>query len=198
MKVLGLCGQSGAGKTTALDTLVSLGATVCDSDRVSREVMSKDTPCTREVTEVFGQEICRDGEIDRGALGRIVFNDREKLAVLTEITHRYIKAEIYRRMEEARQRGDGLFVIDAPLLFESGLDRDCDLTLAVVAQREKRIARIMARDGITRELAEKRLDSQIDETRLRELADEVIENNGTAEELARAVVSFSERRGILK
>lgn len=190
MKIVGLCGQSGAGKTTALSTLLETGAAVCDCDRVSREVMSKGTECTAEVIGVFGEGICSCGEINRRALGEIVFNDAEKLAVLTEITHRYIKAEVYRRMDEARERGERLFVIDAPLLFESGLDSECDITLAIVADKEKRIKRIMMRDGIDRLLAEKRIASQLSEDELYRRADCVIVNDGTAEELAEAVRSF--------
>ena len=198
MTVLGLCGQSGAGKTTALKVLMSFGAVVCDCDAVSRQVMCRGTDCTREVINVFGEEICRDGEIDRRALGRIVFFDTEKLEILTEITHRYIKAEVYRRLEEARASGVEVFVIDAPLLFESGLDADCDITLAVVADREIRLARIMARDGIDRELAEKRIDSQLNEEELYRRADEVIVNNGTLEQLTDAVCDFAERRRLKK
>ena len=198
MTVIGLCGQSGAGKTTALGTLLSLGAVVCDCDKVSREVMCRGTECTAEVIKAFGEGISTDGEIDRKALGRIVFSDKEKLDVLTEITHRYIKAEVYRRLHEAKEQGVELFVIDAPLLFESGIDADCDLTLAITADQEKRICRIMKRDGIDREVAMGRIASQIDENELKRLADEVIANNGTVEELEKAVIAFAERRGLIK
>lgn len=198
MTVLGLCGQSGAGKTTALDTLMKLGAEVCDCDKISRQIMSCGTPCTAEVIRVFGDGICKNGEIDRRALGKIVFADREKLDILTEITHRYIKAEVRERIDEFRSRGKGLFVLDAPLLFESGLDMDCDLTLAITADREKRVERIIGRDGIDRETAENRIASQLSEEELRCLSDEVITNNETKKELAEAVEAFAERRGLLK
>lgn len=198
MTVLGLCGQSGAGKTTALAILSSLGAVICDCDKVSREVMCKGTECTAEVVKVFGEGICCDGEIDRKALAEIVFSNAEKLAILTEITHRYIKAEIYRRLEAAEREGVELFVIDAPLLFESGLDADCDITLVITADRKKRLQRIMLRDGIDRGLAEKRLASQLEEEELYRRADEVISNNGTVEQLAEAVTVFAERRGLIK
>ena len=89
-------------------------------------------------------------------------------------------------------------MLDAPLLFESGLDRDCDLTLVITADREKRIERIMKRDGIDREIAENRIASQLDEEKLISLADEVITNNQTEKELAEAVEAFAERRGLLK
>ena len=197
MTVLGLCGQSGAGKTTVLDTLMRLGAEVCDCDKVSREIMSRGTPCTNEVISVFGEGICSCGEIDRKSLGKIVFFDKDKLETLTEITHRYIKAEVRERIDNFRKKGKGLFVLDAPLLFESGLDIDCDLTLVIIAEREKRIERIMKRDEIDKALAEKRIDSQLSEEKLKELADEVITNNGTKKELAEAVEDFAERRGLL-
>ena len=198
MTVLGLCGQSGAGKTTALDTLMKLGAQVCDCDKVSRQIMSRGTPCAAEVIGVFGEDICSDGEIDRRALGKIVFANKEKLDILTEITHRYIKAEVRERIEEFRRQGRGLFVLDAPLLFESGLDCDCDLTLAITADRDKRIERITERDGIDIETAENRIASQLSEEELKQLSDEVIANNGTKKELAEAVEAFAERRGLLK
>lgn len=198
MKIWGLCGQSGAGKTTALNTLLSLGATVCNCDRVSREVMRGGTPCADEVVSAFGKEILFDGEIDRRTLGKIVFFDKEKLATLTKITHRYIKAEVMRRIESAKENGEALFVIDAPLLFESGLDKICDLTVAIVASREKRLERIMARDKIDLELAEKRLSSQLDEDELNRLANEVIVNDGSEEELAKAIIALAEKRGPVK
>lgn len=198
MKVLGLCGQSGAGKTTVLNTLLSLGATVCDCDKISRQVMSKGSKCAAEVIQAFGNEICRNGEIDRKTLGSIVFFDEKKLALLTEITHRYIKTEVYRLINESEERGDKLFVLDAPLLFESGLDSECDITLAITADREKRIERIIKRDNISRELAEKRIESQISEEELHRLADEVISNNKTVDELEKAIIIFAERRGLTK
>ncbi|MBQ5801291.1 MAG: dephospho-CoA kinase [Clostridia bacterium] len=198
MIIIGLSGQSGAGKTTALEVLKGYGAVVCDSDLVSRKVMAKDTPCTKELIEVFGGEIAYDGEINRRKLGEIVFFDKKKLEKLTEITHRYIKESIFSSIDSARASDERFFVIDAPLLFESGLDAFCDVTLAVVAERETRIKRIMCRDGITRELAEKRLDAQLSEEELKKLADEVIENNSNAEDFIEKVKNFAERKGMVK
>lgn len=197
MKIIGLCGQSGAGKTTALDTLSSLGVAICDCDKVSREVMTKGSPCTRELISVFGERIASlDGEINRRALAEIVFFDKTSLERLTEITHRYIKARVFELIDEKRESGEKAFVIDAPLLFESGLDKICDVTLVITAPLEKRVERIMARDGISRELAEKRLSSQLPEEELTRLADEVIVNDKSLNELAESVLDFAERRGI--
>jgi dephospho-CoA kinase len=198
MIIIGLSGQSGAGKTTALEVLKDCGAKVCDADMVSREVMAKDTPCTKELIAFFGEGIAIGGEINRKKLAEIVFFDKNKLEKLTEITHRYIKESIFASIEEARSCGEKFFVIDAPLLFESGLDALCDVTLAVVAERETRIKRITERDGITRELAEKRLDAQLSENDLRRLADEVIENTSNIEEFKEKVRNFAERKGMVK
>lgn len=198
MIIIGLSGQSGAGKTTALEVLRGCGAKVCDADMVSRKVMAKDTPCTKELIAFFGEGIATEGEINRKKLAEIVFFDKNKLEKLTEITHRYIKESIFASIEEARSCKEKFFVIDAPLLFESGLDALCDVTLAVVAERETRIKRITERDGITRELAEKRLDAQLSENDLRRLADEVIENTSNIEEFKEKVKNFAERKGMVK
>jgi dephospho-CoA kinase len=197
MFILGLCGQSGAGKTTALQVFSEKGFTVCDSDKVSREVMKKGHPCYREVISVFGGGILsEDGEIDRRALGEIVFNDKELLAILTEITHRHIKNDIYKRISESSDRGDEKFVIDAPLLFESGLDKICDLTLAITAPDSLRIERTVIRDSITPDLAEKRMKNQMSTDTLKKLSDAVIENSSAIEEFREKILTFIEKRGL--
>ena len=199
MIIIGLSGQSGAGKTTALEIFEEKGFEVLDCDKVSRHVMKKDTPCTKELIFVFGEEILfEDGEINRKKLGEIVFFDKEKLAILTEITHRYIKEEIYKEIEKAKRENKKVFVLDAPLLFESGLDKICDITLGIVASKEKRIDRIVERDGITREIAEKRIESQLDEEKLKKLTHVTIENNLSIEEFEKAIYTFIESKGLEK
>lgn len=199
MKIIGLSGQSGAGKTTVLETFSELGFEVIDCDKASRKVMEKGTPCTRELISVFGRDIAsEEGEIYRKKLAEKVFFNKDLLEKLTEITHRYIKEYIFGRMEEAKTRGERVFVIDAPLLFESGLDKICDVTLAVTADRETRISRITERDRITRELAEKRIEAQLSEDELKRLCDEIIENNKTKEDLKKAVLDFAGRRGLVE
>lgn len=199
MIIIGLSGQSGAGKTTALEIFEEKGFEVLDCDKVSRHVMKKDTPCTKELIFVFGEEILfEDGEINRKKLGEIVFFDKEKLAILTEITHRYIKEEIYKEIEKAKRENKKVFVLDAPLLFESGLDKICDITLGIVASKEKRIDRIVERDGITREIAKKRIESQLDEEELKKLTHVTIENNLSIEEFEKAIYTFIESKGLEK
>ena len=199
MKIIGLSGQSGAGKTTALQVLKQSGATVCDCDKVSREVMMKNTPCTKEIISYFGEDIAScDGEINRKKLGEIVFCDKAKLDKLTEITHRYIKAHIFDLIDDAKSKGHDTFIIDAPLLFESGLDKICDITLAITAPKDARIERIIQRDGISKELAEKRISAQLPESELVRLATEVIVNDKALTDLEKAVTEFAKRKGIVK
>lgn len=199
MKILGLCGGSGAGKTTALEIFAEYGAVICDCDKVSRDVMKKDTPCYRDVVSFFGGEILRDdGEIDRAKLGKIVFSDGAKREKLTEITHFYIKEEIFSSLRRAEAEGAGLFVIDAPLLFESELDRICHITLAIVAPAEDRIRRIIERDKLDRALAEKRLSSQISDGELQKRAGYTVENDGTKKEFEKKIREFIESRGLAK
>ena len=111
---------------------------------------------------------------------------------------RIVEQNIFEKIDSAKECGERVFVIDAPLLFESGLDKICDLTLAVVSDKESRILRIIERDKITRELAEKRIEAQLSESELRERSDDVIENNATVEALKKAVIDYALKRGLVK
>lgn len=198
MKIVGLSGQSGAGKTTVLGVFLEKGCTVCDCDLVSREVMAEGTECTKEIVSAFGNGILSENRVDRKKLGEIVFSDKEKLKTLTEISHRYIKKRIFEMIEDAKKKGENVFVIDAPLLFESGLDKICNLTVAVTAPEQDRIERIVLRDGISTELAKKRIASQISEEKLKELSDCVIVNDKSLEELKKETLDLIQRKGIVK
>ncbi len=198
MKIVGLSGQSGSGKTTVLSVFLEKGCAVCDCDVVSREVMAEGSECSKEIVSVFGDSILSENRIDRKKLGEIVFSDKEKLEKLTEISHRYIKKRIFEMIESAKNSGESVFVIDAPLLFESGLDKICDLTVALTAPEKSRIERIVKRDNISIELAKKRIASQLSEEKLKELSDCVIVNDKGIEELKKETLDLIQRKGILK
>lgn len=184
-KVIGLTGQSGAGKTSVSAVFRENGFTVIDADIISREVMQKGSPCLEELTEVFGKDIITgSGELDRKKLGSIVFSDREMLRQLDAVCYPYITHRIIKKIEELAADGAELILLDAPTLFEANADELCDLIISVTADRNIREKRITARDGITPEEAAKRFESQYPENFFVTHSDYVIKNNKTRELLA--------------
>ncbi len=177
MTVIGLCGASGSGKGTVSGFFGERGIECIDADLVYRELTSKKSPCLDEIGKEFGEKIIENNILDRRALAKIVFSDREKLKRLNEITHKYILAEIRKRIANAKKRGEEFIVVDAPLLFESGFDKECDKIVAVCAPLSVRIHRITERDCISGEEAASRLSSQKDDAFYRCNADYVIEND---------------------
>lgn len=179
MKIIGLCGGSGSGKGTLSDMLSAAGFLHVDADAVYHEITSNDTPCLRAMAEAFGENIISpSGSLDRRALSAIVFAEggKEKLLLLNSITHRYVLEEIRHRISMAE--GDYIgAVVDAPLLFESGFDAECDLIVSVIAPQDIRISRISERDGITTDEAQRRIASQLDDEFLRLHSDIIITND---------------------
>jgi len=180
LTVIGLTGGSGAGKGYVSQSFETLGIHSLDTDKVSRAVCLPGMPCLREIADSFGGSvILPDGTLDRRGLGAIVFADEEKRLLLNSITHKHILAECRRWLGERAAAGDAAAIIDAPLLFESGFNVWCDWTVAVIADREVRIGRIMARDGISRESAANRIYCQPPEKFYIKRCDYIIYNNGT-------------------
>lgn len=177
MKIIGLCGGSGSGKTTACAAMEALGARIIDTDRVYREICVAGSDCLADIAREFGRAaVAPDGGLDRRSLGAIVFSDAEARGRLNEIAHAHIRTETERRLTEYKSSGADAVVVDAPLLFESGFDRMCDITVGITAPRKLRIARITARDGISEKDAEARIDSQITDEELIRLCGYIIEN----------------------
>ena len=191
MKIIGLCGGSGSGKTTATEIFASLGAAVIDTDLVWHELCRPGSDCVRELADEFGHDIIDgDGGLDRLALGAIVFADSVKRARLNAISHALIKDETVRRLHMYESSGYDAAVVDAPLLFESGFDKLCCVTVGVVTDRETRIARIIARDGIDKARAEARIAAQITDEELRRRCDYIIVNDGDKNALYERVESL--------
>ncbi len=191
MTIIGLCGGSGSGKTTAAAVMSSEGAAVIDTDRVYRELCVSGSPCLRELEHEFGQGIIApDGALDRASLAKLVFDDAKLRLRLNGITYKYIRAETERLISLYADRGAAAVVVDAPLLFESGFDALCNITVGVTAKKELRIKRIVARDGISAAAAEKRIASQCSDDELRSRCDTIIENDGDADSFADRVRSF--------
>ncbi len=184
-RVIGLTGQSGAGKTTVSRVFSQNGFAVIDADIISREVTEKGQPCLTELSEAFGSDIINsDGTLNRKRLGSIVFSDREKLRQLNGIIYPYIIYRIISRIDELSEEGRELILLDAPTLFEANADDLCDLIISVTADESIRMSRIIARDNITPETAKKRFESQYSEHFFVNHSDFVIINNKTPDVLA--------------
>ena len=188
--IIGVTGGSGAGKGEVCRALVEMNAQILDADDMSHEVILRGkTAAYDEIWGHFGNEVLdTKGEIDRKVLGRIVFNDSEKLAVLTKIVHKYV---IQRTLEALAISSNRIIVIDAPLLVEAGVHNMCNVVVGVFAPREVRMERIMKRDGITFEAALARINSQMSDSELANHCDYIIHNNGDLEDLNAQIMDFA-------
>lgn len=179
MKVIGLTGGTGSGKSVVSKSLAEAGAVIVDADQIAHEIILKGEPAYQEIIEYYGTGILdEDGNIIRKKLGEIVFNDGEKLAFLNQCTHKYICAEVDRQIAAAKAVGTATaIVLDAPLLLEAGLEQVCDGVWVVYADPEVRAQRVMARDGVTYELAKARIANQKSWEEYKQAADTVIDNS---------------------
>ena len=189
--VIGLCGGSGSGKGLVGRILSEFGYFHIDTDKVYRDLTDNKSFCLDALVCEFGADILTDrGALDRKKLAEIVFNDWSKLKILNEITHSFILdrvREIIRDPKNDHYRG---FVVDAPLLYESGFNKECDFTIAVTADAKTRIERVIKRDKITAEAAEKRIKSQTSDEYISALSDYTIENNGDCESLKAQLINI--------
>lgn len=159
MKVIGITGPTGAGKTTALGALTALGGVLIDADAVYHELTATSQDLRRELTDRFGPVY--DGAVlDRKKLGAVVFQDEAALADLNAITHKYIARATQARIAQAKAAGAPAVGVDAIALLESPLAAYCDCTLAITAPEELRVKRIMAREGISEDYARMRVGAQ--------------------------------------
>lgn len=176
--VVGLTGQTGAGKSTVSKTFAENGFAVINADQVARIVVGKGTKCLAEIVDLFGKEvILEDGSLNRKALAGMVFSDKKKLEMLNSITYPYITGEILKQIRFHSVRGEKLILLDAPTLFESRADDFCELIISVVSDDWIREKRIIERDGLTSEEARKRMNSQLDEDFFVKHSDYIITNN---------------------
>jgi dephospho-CoA kinase len=181
-RIIGITGGSGVGKGEVCRILVGLGAEIINTDSLAHRIILRgESSAYEEILAEFGSNILGDnGEIDRKKLGAIVFADKSGLAALSRIVHKYVRAQC----EEIISLSTGdVIAIDAPALIEAAMEDICDDIVGIFARRNLRIKRIMARDGISREAAEKRIGSQMPDAVLRGHVDIAIDNNGTLEEL---------------
>lgn len=159
--VIGLTGQTGAGKSSVSKIIRSQGITVIDCDAVSREVVANEKGCLADMALEFSIAILNmDGTLNRKRLAEIVFGDSKKLERLNALIFPYIRSYIKDKLELLEAQGERVVVLDAPTLFESGIDADCDSVISVIASEALRLNRIVVRDHLTDEEARRRIAAQ--------------------------------------
>lgn len=185
MIVIGVAGGIASGKSTVARVFERLGARVLDADAIGHDLLRTDR-LRSAIRETFGEDFLNEeGEVDRQALGRVVFGDEKARQRLNRLVRPAIRAEIRRRTGEMRGEGyDGVVVVDAPLLVDTGPTDLADKVILVTAPASTRKERIILRSGLTGREAEQRIAAQVSDAKQARWADFVLENNGTEEELA--------------
>ena len=181
--LVGLCGRSGSGKGYIAKMFANSGIPSIDTDRVYRDITGPSgelSPCMKDLKERFGEAVVsHDGSLNRVVMRDLVFgpDSEEALKDLNRITHAHILERTMVEVDHLQENGADIILIDAPLLYESGFDKMCSAVVCVTAPEELLIERIMKRDNISREDAERRLRTQKNASELAERADYIIENN---------------------
>ena len=190
MKIIGVTGGIGSGKSTVSSTLRDLGAAVVDADVLARNVTAKGGKAFEELVGYFGSTIvAENGELDREKLAAEAFQDKVKLHALNAITHKYIADKIRDTVEFLKNAGKwDIIVIDAPIPLKKGFLDMADEVWVVVAERETRIRRVMSRSSLTYDAVADRISSQMRDDEYLKIANEVLYNDGTLEELEQTVV----------
>ena len=184
MKLIGLTGGIGSGKSTVATLCRERGWRVVDADGIARDVVKPGRPALAELAAAFGEDILlADGSLNRKELAQRAFVDKEHTELLNSITHPRIQAETQRQFDEAREEGYDFAVYDMPLLVDNGLDKDMDYVIVVDVAVEERVRRLVTSRGLEEDDARRRIAAQVtDEVRLA-AATHVIDNNGTLEQL---------------
>lgn len=190
--IIGITGGTGSGKTTLLNVLKGAGALVLDCDAIYHDLLNTDPPLLAAIENRFPGTV-EKGQLQRKKLGRIVFSDEKALQDLNRITHTAIHTEVLRRLESK----PALAAIDAIGLFESGLDRICDVTVAVTAPADVRLRRLMERDRISEEYAQKRISAQPGDDWFQKKCTYTLENSGSQADFQAKCLAFLQELGIM-
>ena len=187
MKIIGLTGGSGAGKSVVATEFKKLGAGIVDADDVYRKLCDENFDMLFEIQKTFGDILTIDKKLNRPKLASIVFSDNDKLKKLNEITVSYIKKASDEKFKILEENGVQIALYDAPTLFETGVNSICDSVIGIIADRDTRIERIIKRDNISKQAAIARINSQPDDSFYYKRCDYIIENNVSHETLINQV-----------
>lgn len=198
MNIIGITGSSGAGKSTICNILENeYNVKVINADKVAKKLSKRGTRYLAEISQKFGRDILDEhGELKRKKLATIIYSDSKKRKELNNCTFKYIREEIKKQIKNEKEKVT--IVIDAPLLFECELDKMCDSVIGVISQKELQIERIVARDNIHYEQAEKRIDAQASNNEFISKCDEIIENNNNIDDIEEKIKQLANKFQILK
>lgn len=180
MKLIGLTGTTGSGKGYVSTLFAKAGIDSIDTDAIVHRLYREDNDCIGELEKTFGSIRAEDGSVNRKQLASIVFADQSKLMTLNSIVHRYVKREVERICLAKEREGCDLLLLDAPLLYEAGMESLCHSVIAVIAPVQIRLQRICARDGIDPQAAEHRMKNQHTDAYFAGKADYLLNNDGQA------------------
>ena len=187
MKIIGLTGGSGAGKSVVAAELEKLGAGIVDADAIYRKLCDENLDMLLDLQKAFGDILTIDKKLDRAKLAGIVFSDSNKLKKLNEITIFYIKKASDEKFKALKDKGIKIAIYDAPTLFQTGTDAMCDGVIGIIADRNIRIERIIKRDNISEKAAVARIDAQPDDEFYYDRCQYIIKNNVSHETLKNQV-----------
>ena len=184
MKLIGLTGGIGSGKSTVAAMLKEHGFPIVDADRIAREIVEPGQPALQELAAEFGDDILNaDGALDRSLLASRAFVDEEATRTLNEITHPRINERTQKLFDEARENGAEAVIYDMPLLIDKGLHKDMDATIVVHTDEHLRIERLTTKRGLDSDDVRRRINAQIDDETRKAAADILIDNNRGEDEL---------------
>ena len=197
MKLIGLTGGAGSGKSTVATMFRDLGAAIVDADEATHAVYEPGTRGFDAIVAEFGTDFVRDGRIDRQKLGDLVFRDPQARRRLNAVVHPLVREWMAERTAEAAERGAGVVIQDVPLLFESGLQGLYSATVLVYARPATQLSRLLEERGLSLARANGMLAAQMPIDEKRRLADHVIDNDGALDETRRQVEEVWARLGPL-
>jgi dephospho-CoA kinase len=195
VKVIGLTGGIATGKSMVSAILEIAGAVIIDADRIARKVVKKNLPAYRQIVDTFGGSVLLpDGEINRTALGNLIFNDPRKKQLLNTIVHPQVEKETHRQLKQIKKNNpNALVILDIPLLFEANMHKDLSEVIVVYAPEHIQIKRLMERDHLAQEDALARIRSQMPIEEKKSLATMVIDNSGTLEHTRKQTLEIFQR-----
>lgn len=193
-RIIGLTGGIGSGKSTVADYLRAKGISVIDADKMAKSLTDKDTPIMEKIKQSFGNVFFEDGSLDRKKLAEIIFSDMDKKIILEDLITKKVVDDIIIKIDNLRKENkEDITIIDAPLLFEFGLNEIMDENWLITANMELRINRVMARDSVIPEAVISRIKAQMTDFEKAEKADIIIDNDGSLEELHKKIDVLLER-----